>query len=86
MVAEIFHFSYFEVVFRWRSSSVGGRLPLEVVFRWRSSSFDTFVHYDLIPIASVSNLSKIHPVVAEILNITNVYGGTAGWVVAEDMW
>ena len=24
--------------------------------------------------------------VAEILNITNVYGRTAGWVVAEDMW
>ena len=53
---------------------------MEVVFRWRLSSFDTFVHYDLIPIASVSNLSKIHPVVAEILNITNVYGGTSGWV------
>ena len=53
---------------------------MEVVFRWRLSSFDTFVHYDLIPIALVSNLSKIRPVVAEISNISKIYGGVGGWV------
>ena len=34
MVAKIFHFSYFDVVFRWRSSSAWGRLPMEVIFIW----------------------------------------------------
>jgi hypothetical protein len=32
VVAEIFHFQCFEVVFHWRSSSIEGHLPLEVIF------------------------------------------------------
>ena len=66
VVAEIYYFYSFEVIFHCRSSSVGGHLPLEVIFRRRSSSFDTFVHSYLIPVASVSNWSKIRPVVADI--------------------
>ena len=31
MVAEIFYFSYFEVIFHLRSSSIWGRLPFEVI-------------------------------------------------------
>jgi hypothetical protein len=40
-------------------------LSFDVVFQYRSLLFETFVHFDLVPLAKLNYFSKIRPVVAE---------------------